>query len=94
MAFSRVSLKRWEKPQFLEYCDKRCIENGQTIHEQVALRLKNENHPLLTRAVLVKRLLDVAEEDGGIDELLVQLGNSPTDYFAVFLKAILEREAN
>jgi hypothetical protein len=94
VAFSRVSLNRWKKPQFLEYCDKRCIENGEMIHREVALRLKDEGHPLLTRAVLVKRLLTVAESDGGIEELLVQLGNSPTDYFTVFLKAIIEREAH
>ncbi len=93
VAFSRISLERWKKPQFLDYCDKRCIDQGEAIHNEVAARLKDEQHPLLTRAVLVKRLLNVAEEDGGLAELLEQLGHSPTDYFSVFVNAILEREA-
>jgi hypothetical protein len=93
VVFSRLKLRRWEKTEFLEYCDKRCIVGGAQIYARVAERLK-DTHPLLTRAVLVKRLLDVADGGKSLNELLSQIGNSPNDYFAVFVNAIIEREAN
>jgi hypothetical protein len=92
VVFSRVSLKRWEKSEFLSYCEKRHVANGQEIYGSVAERLRPE-HPLLTRAVLVKRLLDVATEAKSLAGLLRQIGNSPNDYFSVFVRAIIEREA-
>ena len=94
VVFSRVSLKRWEKEQFLAYCEKRGVQNGPDLRSRVAERLKNDGHPLLTRAVLVKRLLDVAGSVKSLSELLQQLGNSPNDYFAVFVNAIIDREAH
>jgi len=90
--FSQVSIKRWEKPEFLSYSGKRGMHNGEKIYESVAERLC-PNHPLLTRAVLVKRLLDVASEAKSLGALLQQLGSSPNEYFAVFVNAIIEREA-
>lgn len=93
VVFSRLSLKRWEKSQFLTYCEKREIKNGAGIYVPVAERL-TDSHPVLTRAVLVKRLLDVADEAKNLTELLRRIGNSPNEYFAVFVQAIIEREAN
>ena len=93
VVFSRLKLRRWEKPEFLAYCEQRCVVNGLEIYGRVAERLK-ESHPLLTRAVLVKRLLDVADGGENLTGLLSQIGNSPNDYFAVFVNAIIEREAN
>jgi len=66
-------------------CKKRQIENADDIHARVAERLGDITHPLLSRAVLVKRLLDVASEAGSLASLLQQIGNSPNDYFAVFV---------
>lgn len=92
VAFSRVSLKRWNKSQFLAYCDSRCIPEGENIYQSVA-KLLGPDHPLLTRAVLVKRLLDVANETKNLTDLLLQIGKSRNDYFALFVRAIIEREA-
>ncbi len=92
VVFSRVAIQRWNEPQFLQYCEKRGISNGREIFSRVAERLKPD-HPLLTRAVLIKRLLDVAQESGSLAQLLQEIGNSPVNYFAVFVKAIVEREA-
>lgn len=94
VVFSRVKLERWEKKEFLTYCEKRRIENGLEIHNRVAQRLNDETHPLLSRAVLVKRLLDVASETNSLAELLQQIGSSPNDYFSVFVQTIVEREAS
>lgn len=92
VVFSRVALKRWEKPQFLCYCEKRKVKDAEQIYRSVAERLQPV-HPLLTRAVLVKRLLDVATETKTLEGLLQKIGDSPNEYFSVFVKTIVEREA-
>jgi uncharacterized protein YjbI with pentapeptide repeats len=94
VAFSRLALNRWNREQFLQYCDKRDIHNGDTIFEDFSIRLDDPQHPLLTRAVLVKRLLDIANYTDGKELLLSKLGNAPHDYFFEFVNAIIEREAH
>jgi hypothetical protein len=91
--FSSMAIKRWSKDQFLKYCEIREIPDGGTIYESVAGRF-NATHPLLTRAVLVKRLIDVASGTAERDALLFKLGQSPHDYFFEFVNAIIEREAS
>jgi hypothetical protein len=92
VVFSRISLQRWAEKEFVDYARQRLLENPENIYSQVAERL-GANHPLLTRAVLVKRLLDVADSVSSLSELLQKIGSSPNDYFAVFVRAIIEREA-
>lgn len=91
-SFSGLALNRWDKEQFLAYCSKRGMKDGQTIYDEVSGRF-DPDHPLLTRAVLVTRLLDVAENASGRGSLLDKLGKAPHDYFFEFVDAILEREA-
>ena len=90
--FSRLSLQRWARSEFIAYAIARGSESPEATYSRVAERL-GHSHPLLTRAVLVKRLLDVAESVSSLSELLQRIGSSPHDYFAVFVRAIIEREA-
>ena len=53
-----------------------------------------ESHPLLTRAVLVKRLFDISIETDDRNELLAQLSHDPEDFFFTFVNVIVSREAN
>lgn len=92
VAFSRLALDRWSRSQFLEYSRKRAVRNAEALHAAIASRL-TENHPLLTRAVLVRRLVDVALESTDVTALLDQIGRDPHDYFFQFVNAIVEREA-
>lgn len=94
VSFSRLSLNRWNRDQFLEYAGKRKILNGAVIYDDVKQRLSDEHHPLLTRAVLVKRLLDIAENAPSRELFLEKLGHAPHDYFFQFVDAIIEREVN
>ena len=91
VAFSRLALHRWEKDKFVSYASKRGVNDPELMYRAVASRL-SEDHPLLTRAVLVRRLIDVAK---GLDvnQLVEQLGRTPRDYFFQFVNAIVEREA-
>lgn len=93
VGFGKLELKRWEKPQFIAYCNKRGVEDPEALYTRVSERL-TKNHALLTRAVLVKRLVDVATKSSSLDELLEKLSKSGADFFAVFVRGLIEREAN
>lgn len=91
----RFALDRWSRQVFLKYAEKRDVPTPEELYEKVADRLQSNEHPVLTRAVLVRRLLDVAkEEKNGLDHFLRRLGQSPTDYFFDFVESIVEREVN
>jgi hypothetical protein len=87
--FSKLNLLRWDKGKFLEYCNKSGLPDGEQVYDEVCQRL-GDKHPLLTRAVLVKRLAEVAQEDR--NRLIKRLGEKPQDYFDDFVSAIIERE--
>lgn len=91
-AFGRLALSRWSKDQFCAYGRLRGFDSPESVYETVAARL-GDTHPLLTRAVLVRRLFDVLE---GTDRaaLVDLLGVNPHDYFFTFVDAIVKREAS
>ncbi len=90
-SFARVSLERWDKGRFLKYCKHRGLSSGEEVYKEVRDRLQADDHPVLTRAVLAKRLVDVVEEED-LGVLLDQLGTSVSDYFYHFVNAIVRRE--
>ncbi len=93
VGFSKLELHRWAKPQFIDYCLKREIDDPEELHRRVSERLSSD-HALLTRAVLVKRLVDVAKKSPTLDGFLDQLQKSGADFFSVFVRGLIEREAN
>lgn len=93
VGFGKIELHRWTKDQFIQYCNNRGVENPDDIYRLVSERLSSD-HALLTRAVLVKRLVDVATKSASLNGFLDQLHKSGTDYFSVFVRALIEREAN
>jgi hypothetical protein len=93
VSFARFSIERWNKAQFLEYTRKKEIQNGDEIYELVSNKLNNPNHPILTRPVLVKQLIEVFKDFTNVKELVSKL-QSVNDYFPIFVNAIMEREAN
>ena len=92
-AFSRLMISRWDREKFCEYGALRKVEGAEDIYETVAARL-GMDHPILTRAVLVRRLFDVVENNAKREELVALLGNNPQDYFFTFVDAIVRREAS
>ena len=92
-SFSRLELSRWNKEQFYEYGRLRNVARPEEIYETVSVRL-GADHPLLTRAVLVRRLFDVAEGCKDQSELVAMLGSNAHDYFYTFVDAIVKREAS
>jgi hypothetical protein len=92
-SFSRLALQRWNKDKFCEYGTLRGWRDPASIYKVVAERFAPD-HPLLTRAVLVRRLFDVASEVADSSELGELLGTNPQDYLYAFVDAIVQREAS
>ena len=92
VTFGRLSLDRWNRNAFIEYARERGVDEPSVLFERVADRL-SDVHPVLTRAVLVKRLVDVAIEQPDLSSLLERIGHDPQDYFHGFVDSLIEREA-
>lgn len=88
---ARLQLERWSKEKFAEYLRKRGVPSVDSLYDKLASRF-GDSHPLLSRAVLVSRLADLALEKTE-DELIESLGRDPKDYFSEFVLQIVEREA-
>ena len=91
VAFGRLSLNRWDRRTFTKYATERRITDPGRLYASVSDRL-DEAHPILTRAVLVERLLDVATEEADLPALLARIGQDERDYFRDFVASIVERE--
>ena len=90
VGFGKLELHRWAKPQFINYCKKRDVADPEKLYHRVSERLSSD-HALLTRAVLVKRLVDVVKESPSLDFFLDQLHTSGADYLSVFVRGLIER---
>ena len=93
VAFERLSLNRWNCDTFKRYSAKRNVDDPGRLFEAVSEQLGDREHPVLTRAVLVKRLVDVATQQTGLSILLDRMGQDPRDYFHDFVGGIVDREA-
>jgi hypothetical protein len=91
-SFSRLKIDRWGKPQFMNYARLRSFSRAEELYQLFANRLTPE-HPMLSRAFLVKRLFDLADEAETVEQLVGALGNAPQDYFFKFVEALVDREA-
>ena len=92
VAFGSMSLERWNRDQFIEYGRKRGLRQVDELFSRVAGTL-GVDHPLLTRAVIVKRLFDVVDYDeSALPDLVEKIKLHPQDYFSEFITAIIERE--
>lgn len=93
VGFGKIEIQRWSRDQFLEYCKKRNFGDGEKVYNHISDRLK-PTHSLLTRPVLVRRLLDIAIESTSLDHFLEKIYVSGADFFSVFVRGIIDREAN
>ena len=92
VAFGRLSLNRWDGNTFIQYASQRSVADPARLRALVSERLGPE-HPILTRAVLVKRLVDVAIQEPTLSTLLDRIGQDQRDYFHDFVGGLVEREA-
>lgn len=91
--FVRVHLSRWDRDRFVEYAKKRSVSDGGKLFTEVAEQLDDTTHPLLTRPVLVKRLIDIASDRSRRDDLVKHIRADGDLYFERFVESIIRREA-
>jgi hypothetical protein len=91
--FGRLELERWDRRRFIAYGTARGAIAPEEVFATVQARL-GPAHPLLTRAVMVRRLFEVIGARKTADELMELFGRDPQDYFFTFVEAIVNREAN
>jgi hypothetical protein len=91
-SFARLKINRWKKPQFIQYVNRRKWPQADELFDAFSSRL-GATHPMLSRAFLVKRLVDLAQDAGTIENLIAELGVTPQDYFFKFVETLVEREA-
>lgn len=90
VGFGRLSLQRWGKDQFVDYCQRSKIQNSVQLYDRLASIVGSE-HPFLTRAVFVRRIADFAKAQDGF-EFLYNINPEIQKTFVPFIDRILERE--
>ncbi len=92
VGFGRLSLRRWAQDEFIAYCKRDGIANATELYEHL-VSIVGADHPLLTRAVFVRRIADIAKSKEGFD-FLYSLNPELQNTFLPFIDRILEREIN
>lgn len=92
VTFAKLALNRWNREQFIEYARARSINRPEEVYRLVSTALGPE-HSILTRAVLVRRLLDISTADSDLENLLSRVTQDPSNYFRQFVGTIVGREA-
>lgn len=94
-SFLQVTICRWSRLQFEEYCTKRGFHDSVEIYDAILTKLGNPDHPLLTRAYLVKCLLDLADNSLNLIENVIPTIDKKTDtFFSEFIDKIIQREVS
>lgn len=91
VSFSCVRVNRWAREQFIDFAKKKGINDPHKVYDLLTNALSIE-HPLLTRAVLVKHLVSLIQELG-TEAVVDQLDRGTTDHFGQLVHPILAREA-
>lgn len=91
VAFGELQLLRWDKQQFTHYAKQRGLANADAFFDSAAMRV-GIDHPLLTRAVLVRRLVELALTSSSTEGLLDELRPQTDDFFGRFVDTIIQRE--
>ncbi len=89
VGFAKLSLDRWGKEEFLSFCEANGVDSGSSLYEELAAKL-SPSHPLLTRAVFVRRIVEMASYSESLD-FLTQT-EDVNDLFHPFIDTILKRE--
>ena len=90
--FQEVSLPKWDKNNFVRLGEMFGMQHASSEYDEISLQL-TENHPLLTRAVLVRRLVKQLYDEPSIkNTLLSSSGNK--SILDEFVRLLIEREAD
>jgi hypothetical protein len=91
VAFGRVGLARWGEAEFIKYCELMGRANAEQLYQDVT-GVVGLDHPLVTRPVLVRQLVDLAESLPS-NALMLGLKLHAHTFFSWLVDKLLEREA-
>lgn len=89
--FDHLTVRKWSKKQFTEYLGKRAIADPDAVYTSLTTLLRSEDHPVVTRAMLVRRIADLLEQ-GFTAEIIFE--SNTTSYFREIIDASIKREIN
>jgi hypothetical protein len=92
VGFGRLALNRWGEAEFVRFCELSGVCDGKQLYHDLCSRV-GEGHPLLTRAVFVRRIVELAKSTEGV-QFLHQLQPEIQDNFRPFIDRIVEREVS
>jgi hypothetical protein len=87
-----MKLERWDRKEFVDFCGGYGVIDPDKVYDEVSSRI-GTRHPLLTRAVFVKKLADIVKS-ADREDFLSQVRPETEDYFSPFIDRILQREIN
>jgi len=95
VAFSKISIQKWTKENFIKHGITRGFNNheGSTLYDTLASYF-GENHPVLTRAVLINKIFDLFEESPDLSFFSSLVSLDYNEFYQNFISALLYREAN
>ncbi len=93
ISFNRLQINRWSKEHFLSFLEKNKITKKEGIYNSLSEKL-GADHPMLTRAMLVKQIVYLAKNNmGNWDSFCAKIiKDETTSWINEFVKIILERE--
>jgi hypothetical protein len=92
VGFGRLALMRWERREFLQFCQLNGISNPESLYSDLAGRLGPDN-ALLTRAFFISKIVDLAKTTNGL-QFLREIEPEVQANFRPFIDKILEREVS
>jgi hypothetical protein len=94
--FARLRIDRWERKQFVEYCELNQINEPARLYSRLADALGGDDHPMITRPVLVRHLIHSIDpsDEADLQQLLDAIGPNDKNYYAEFVRGIVRREAH
>jgi hypothetical protein len=90
VSFGRVGICRWSEEEFIKYATLAGLKEAKRLYDAVC-EIVEADHPLLTRPVLVRRLVELALGTGM--EFISGLRPKANSYFAWLVEQLIGREA-
>ncbi|MBI2423968.1 MAG: hypothetical protein HYV27_14140 [Candidatus Hydrogenedentes bacterium] len=93
LTFAQVRLDRWSKMHCIKYFKLSGLLDAENLYNAFAERLGTEQHPLLTRPVLVRQLVMIIMKSDAPFSVVNAIQPGTANYFYKFVNTIVEREA-
>jgi len=90
VSFGRVGICRWSEQEFIKYATLAGLKEAKRFHDAVC-EIVGTDHPLLTRPILVRRLVELALGAG--TEFISGLRPKAHNYFSWLIEQLIGREA-